>query len=131
MRTYIHLISALVTFATLPDTQVFQLFNLVPFSFRNVAWGAVVHQAPTMLALVIVCAFGTSMDIMAVQAEVPYEIDNDAEVSAVGLSNVAAGLFAGGGTGAICYSSLAECLQSFSFLMSMVGIYPYHITTVL
>ena len=39
------------------------------------------------------------MDIVAVQTQVEYEIDSDLEVSTIGYANLAAGLFAGGGTG--------------------------------
>ena len=48
--------------------QVYALFNLVPFEWRNFGWLAMAHQLPTVLAVCIVCSFGTSMDIMAVQA---------------------------------------------------------------
>lgn len=80
--------------------QVFKLFNLVPFAWGNIGWLALVAQAPKLLALVLMCAFGTSMDIMAVQAEVSEEIDTDWEVMVIGWSNVFAGIFGGGGTGA-------------------------------
>ena len=79
--------------------QVYKLYNLVPFHWDNIGWAALLHQAPTLLAVCVVCSFGTSMDIMAVQAEVPHEIDADKEISVVGLANVAAGVFAGGGPG--------------------------------
>lgn len=56
-------------------------------------------QVPTAIALALVCSFGTPMDIVAVQTQVEYEIDSDLEVSTIGYANLAAGLFAGGGTG--------------------------------
>jgi MFS superfamily sulfate permease-like transporter len=54
------------------------------------------------------------MDIMAVQAEVPREIDADQEIFAVGLSNVAAGLFTGGGPGVFpSDSQTVHCINTF------------------
>jgi MFS superfamily sulfate permease-like transporter len=93
---------------------VYKLFNLVPFAWNNFGWAAILHQTPTILALCIVCAFGTSMDIMAVQAELPREIDADWEISTVGMSNIAAGLFTGGGPGA------------FRCGMHLYGLYSYN-----
>jgi sulfate permease, SulP family len=83
-----------------PRVQVFGLFNLVPFSWSNIAWGAVLRQAPTAVAMLLVCCFGTPMDIMAVQAQVDFDIDSDYEVTTIGTANLAAGALAGGGTGA-------------------------------
>lgn len=40
------------------------------------------------------------MDVMAVQAEAPWELNSDQEISALGVGNLLAGLFAGGGPGA-------------------------------
>jgi hypothetical protein len=40
---------------------------LVPFSWDNIGWMALAHQLPTVLVVCIVCSFGVSMDIMAVQ----------------------------------------------------------------
>jgi hypothetical protein len=51
--------------------QVYKLFNLVPFHWDNIGWLALAHQLPTMLVVCIVCSFGVSMDIMAVQARPP------------------------------------------------------------
>jgi hypothetical protein len=79
---------------------VYQLYNLMPFAWSNIDWWALLHQFPTLLAVCVVCSFGTSMDIMAVQAEVQDEIDADGEVAVVGWANVAAGIFTGGGPGA-------------------------------
>ena len=79
---------------------MYELFNLVPFSWSNISWISVVRQAPTAIALALVCSFGTPMDIVAIQAQVDYEIDSDYEASTIGYANLAAGLFAGGGTGA-------------------------------
>jgi MFS superfamily sulfate permease-like transporter len=39
--------------------------------------------------------------VMAVQAEVPWELNSDHEITAVGVGNLLAGLFAGGGPGTI------------------------------
>jgi MFS superfamily sulfate permease-like transporter len=76
--------------------QVYRLYNLIPFTWSNIGWHALLRQAPTLLAVCIVCTFGVSMDILAVQAQLPYEIDADREMASVGAANVAAGLFTGG-----------------------------------
>lgn len=86
--------------------QVFRMFNLVPFSWGNIGWAALLRQGPKVLALLAVCAFGTSMDIMAVQAEAADEVDADWEVTSIGWANVLAGIVGGGGTGAT-----ATCLR--------------------
>lgn len=81
--------------------QVYDLFNLFPFSWSNISWISILRQIPTAIALALVCSFGTPMDIVAVQAQVDYEINSDYEVSVIGYANLAAGLFTGGGTGVI------------------------------
>lgn len=79
--------------------QVFRLYNLVPFAWGNIGWAALLRQGPKLAALIAVCAFGTSMDIMAVQAEAAQEMDADWEVMSIGWANVLAGAVGGGGTG--------------------------------
>jgi MFS superfamily sulfate permease-like transporter len=76
--------------------QVYRLYNLIPFQWSNIGWYALLRQAPTVLAVCIVCTFGVSMDIMAVQAQLPFEVDADSEMASVGAANVAAGLLTGG-----------------------------------
>jgi hypothetical protein len=79
--------------------QVYELYNLVPFGWNNISWMSIARQLPTAVALALVCSFGTPMDIAAVQAQVDFDINSDHEVNIIGCANLAAGLFAGGGTG--------------------------------
>lgn len=79
--------------------QVYELFNLYPFAWSNISWASIARQVPKAIALALVCSFGSPMDIVAIQAEVDNEIDSDYEASTIGFANLAAGLFAGGGTG--------------------------------
>jgi MFS superfamily sulfate permease-like transporter len=79
--------------------QAFGLYNLVPFSLGNIGWEALLRQVPTLLVVCVVCSLGTSMDVMAVQAETPWELISDQEITALGVGNLLAGLFAGGGPG--------------------------------
>eukprot|EP00892_Ulva_mutabilis_P001349 jgi/Ulvmu1/11214/UM072_0051.1 len=92
--------------------EVFRMFNLVPFSWGSIGWLALARQAPKLLALVVVCAFGTSMDIMAVQAEADAEVDTDWEVQTIGWANVLAGAAGGGGTGSYIFSQCLLAMRS-------------------
>ena len=47
--------------------QVYELYNLKPFSLSNIGWAALARQAGKMLAVCVVCSFGSMMDITAVQ----------------------------------------------------------------
>jgi hypothetical protein len=76
--------------------QAFELYNLFPPALDSVAWGVLARQLPTVAVLCAVCSLGTSMDVMAVQAEVPWELDSDREISALGVGNFLAGVFGGG-----------------------------------
>ena len=47
--------------------QVYELYNLIPFSLSNIGWAALARQAGKMLTVCIVCSFGSTMDITAMQ----------------------------------------------------------------
>lgn len=45
--------------------------------------------------LMTVVTFGSSLDVAAIQAELPYKMDFNEEMKTVGKSNVMAGIFGG------------------------------------
>lgn len=73
---------------------------MTPLSLDNIAWGALARQLPTMAVVCLVCSLGTSMDVMAIQTEVPWELDTDVEITALGVGNLLAGVLGLGGPGA-------------------------------
>jgi hypothetical protein len=74
-----------------------QIYRVLAAS--NIDWGVLAKQIPTLVALCFVCSFGTSMDVIAVQADVPESINVNHEIQAAGVANVATGILAGGGPG--------------------------------
>lgn len=54
--------------------QVYELYNLFPLGGDTVAWWMLVRQIPTLIALFFVISFGSSMDIMAIQTQLPYDV---------------------------------------------------------
>lgn len=73
---------------------------VTPLSFDNIAWAALARQLPTVAVVCLVCSLGTSMDVMAIQTEVPWELDTDVEITALGVGNLLAGVIGLGGPGA-------------------------------
>jgi len=70
----------------------------------NIHWKAVVHQVPNVLALFFVVAFGSCMDVAAIQAECPFELNFDNELGLIGLSNALTGVVGAGFTGSYIFS---------------------------
>lgn len=47
--------------------QVYGLYNLVPFRWRAIGWAALARQLPKVATVCVVCSFGSTMDITAMQ----------------------------------------------------------------
>ncbi|KAK9845896.1 hypothetical protein WJX81_005443 [Elliptochloris bilobata] len=87
-----------------PFWDVYRLFNISDWSLSGVYWRAVVTQAPKVVALFFVCAFGSSLDVAAIQAESPEPLDFNHELQTVGLSNIVTALSGAGLTGSYIFS---------------------------
>jgi len=70
----------------------------------NIHWAAVWKQAANFLALFFVVAFGSCMDIAAIQAECPFELDFDRELELIGAANGLCGAVGAGFTGSYIFS---------------------------
>lgn len=62
---------------------VWQLFNLG--DPKGILWSALPRQLPTVLALAFVVAFGSSLDVAAIQQGSPDELDYNRELVTVGM----------------------------------------------
>ncbi|KAL4547721.1 hypothetical protein Ndes2526B_g06954 [Nannochloris sp. 'desiccata'] len=95
----------------LPDSA-----NMMSLSFwknfppKNIFWEAVPRQAGKLVGLYFVVAFGSSMDIAAIQSDAP-DVDYNSELITVGLSNVATGIAGVGLTGSYIFSQTLFSLK--------------------
>ncbi|KAK9839095.1 hypothetical protein WJX74_009429 [Apatococcus lobatus] len=84
-----------------PFWEVWQLYGAP----SDIHWHAIWPQIPKLLALFMVVAFGSSMDMAAIQQDMPVrQIDYDRELMTVGFSNLASGLAGAGFTGSYIFS---------------------------
>lgn len=94
------------------------------FDFRVVAWGVLPDIIPTWLALVLVVAFSSSLDVAAIEMEVRRPLDYNYELRMIGVSNVLSGL-SGGFTGSYIFSQTIFCLRSaWCHVSHWVGLMP-------
>jgi len=70
---------------TAPDHfwDVWKLFNLKD---GGILWSAMPRQLPTILALAFVVAFGSSLDVAAIQQDNPEELDYNRELTTAGAA---------------------------------------------
>lgn len=95
----------------LPPSPFYEAWAL--FDFRLVEWGVLPQILPTWLALVLVVAFSSSLDVAAIEMEVRRPLDYNYELRMIGVSNVLSGL-SGGFTGSYIFSQTIFCLRSTS-----------------
>ncbi|CAK9034963.1 Uncharacterized protein C24H6.11c [Durusdinium trenchii] len=87
--------------------EVFQLFD-----FAKVEWTAAFPQVvPTFFAMFAVVAFGSSLDVAAIQFEIGKPMDYDHELITVGISNAISGA-TGGYTGSYIFSQTIFTLRN-------------------
>lgn len=112
--------------------QVYELYDLFPWRQEAVEWGILLRIFPITLALFFVVTFGSCLDITAIQANLSYEVraraapvqsralqivlltisltktalqvDYNAELVTVGLSNMLTGVLGAGFTGSYIFS---------------------------
>jgi sulfate permease, SulP family len=80
------------------------------FPPKNIYWEAVPRQAGKLVGLYFVVAFGSSMDIAAIQSDAP-DVDYNSELVTVGLSNVVTGIAGVGLTGSYIFSQTLFSLK--------------------
>ncbi|GMF35898.1 unnamed protein product [Phytophthora fragariaefolia] len=80
---------------------VTDLVNL--FDFSQVHWGLLPKQWGTWLGMVFIVAFGSCLDIAAIEIEMGTKLDFNHELKTVGWSNIVSGLL-GGYTGSYIFS---------------------------
>lgn len=67
-----------------PFWQVYSLYNIHDLKFDGIYWGVMPRQIPTALALFFVVAFGSSLDVAAIQQDSPDPLDYNRELVTVG-----------------------------------------------
>ena len=63
---------------------VYRLYNIQSLTLKGIYLPAMWVQIPKLLGLFFVVAFGSSLDIAAIQAEMPTPLDFDSELKTVG-----------------------------------------------
>ena len=71
---------------SLPGTsgQIYELFNIHDAQFDGVSFSAMFKQFPKVIGLFVVVAFGSSLDVAAIQADSPEPLDYNHELKTVG-----------------------------------------------
>ena len=81
------------------------------YDATRMAWRYVPAAAPPWLAMVVVVAFSSSLDVAAIEMELGVPLDYDAELRTVGASNFVSGLF-GGFSGSYIFSQTIFALRA-------------------
>ncbi|KAL6776708.1 hypothetical protein ACKKBF_B30640 [Auxenochlorella protothecoides x Auxenochlorella symbiontica] len=84
--------------------EAWSLFGFDAFPPTTIHWRFVPKQAGKILALYFVVAFGSSMDVAAIQADVAMPLDYNKELVTVGMSNLVTGMAGVGYTGSYIFS---------------------------
>ncbi|KFM27070.1 Uncharacterized protein C24H6.11c [Auxenochlorella protothecoides] len=84
--------------------EAWSLFGFDAFPPTTIHWRFVPKQAGKILALYFVVAFGSSMDVAAIQADVATPLDYNKELVTVGMSNLVTGMAGVGYTGSYIFS---------------------------
>lgn len=67
-----------------PFWEIYGLYNIHDLKFDGIYWGVMAPQIPTALALFFVVAFGSSLDVAAIQQDSPEPLDYNKELVTVG-----------------------------------------------
>lgn len=68
--------------------ELYRLFNIHDWKFSTIDKLSALKQVPKLLALFFVVAFGSSLDVAAIQAGVPDNLDYNHELKTVGEQNL-------------------------------------------
>jgi sulfate permease, SulP family len=86
---------------------VWKLYNITSFPPQNIYWAALPRQIGKLFGLYVAVAFGSSMDVAAIQTEAPKDLEFNRELVTVGVSNIVAGCFGVGLTGSYIFSQVS------------------------
>ena len=67
-----------------PFWQIYSLYNIHDLRLDGIYWVVMARQIPTALALFFVVAFGSSLDVAAIQQDSPDPLDYNQELVTVG-----------------------------------------------
>ncbi|KAF0691272.1 Aste57867_17450 [Aphanomyces stellatus] len=84
-----------------PDANFADMLSL--FSFADVHWSVMPSQITTWLGMTFVVAFGSCLDVAAIEMDMGQKLDLNHELTSVGWSNFVSGLL-GGYTGSYIFS---------------------------
>ncbi|RHX96704.1 hypothetical protein DYB25_004301 [Aphanomyces astaci] len=84
-----------------PDANFSDMLSL--FSLKDVQWHVMPSQITTWLGMTFVVAFGSCLDVAAIEMDMGQKLDLNHELASVGWSNVVSGLL-GGYTGSYIFS---------------------------
>ncbi|ETW00146.1 hypothetical protein, variant [Aphanomyces invadans] len=84
-----------------PDANFSDMLSL--FSFKDVQWHVMPSQVTTWLGMTFVVAFGSCLDVAAIEMDMGQKLDLNHELTSVGWSNFVSGLL-GGYTGSYIFS---------------------------
>lgn len=84
--------------------RAWSLYRVHDFPPSNILWAAMPGQLGKLLTLYFIVAFGSSMDIAAIQADTPRDLDYNSELVTVGLSNALTAVCGVGYTGSYIFS---------------------------
>ena len=79
--------------ACLPSALCMQIWAL--FRLQLVHWGQWAHSLPSLLGMIFVVAFSSSLDVAAIEMEMKTSLDINSELQTVGWANLASGLLGG------------------------------------
>jgi SulP family sulfate permease len=65
--------------------EIYELYNIKDLKFDGVYFPGMLQQVPKLLALFFVVAFGSSLDVAAIQADSPEPLDYNHELKTVGV----------------------------------------------
>ena len=68
--------------------QIYELFNIHDTKFDGVSFSAMLQQFPKVIGLFVVVAFGSSLDVAAIQADSPEPLDYNHELKTVGEASL-------------------------------------------
>lgn len=92
--------------------KLWRLYHVTDWSLSGIYFPAALRQVAKAAGLLLVVVFGSCMDIAAIQADVPYKIDFDRELTTVALSNMATGLVGVGYTGSYIFSQTVFTMRA-------------------
>ena len=75
-----------------PFWDIYKLYNIHDLKLDGIYWKVVPRQIPTALALFFVVAFGSSLDVAAIQQDSPEPLDYNSELVTVGTMLIKAGI---------------------------------------